>query len=190
MLLVFLHGKGADKDAYSEQLRKLAGNLSADIVSFNAPLAHPTKKDKFVWFNKIENNNRQEAIEEEYRHSVNFIEEKLQKLNYPLSDIVLIGHSQGGGIAVSVALELNLKCAISICGDLPYNLKYVNKAETPIYWLEGECDSYINRERKDSYKILKALGVNLNYRLVPNCTHSEIDPAFLQIKNILNKINT
>ncbi len=95
------------------------------------------KKDKFVWFNKVENNNRQEAIEEEYRHSVNFIEEKLQKLNYPLSDIVLIGHSQGGGMAVSVALELNLKCAISICGDLPYNLKYANKAETPIYWLEG-----------------------------------------------------
>ncbi len=135
MLLVFLHGKGADKNAYNGQIRKAAENLSADVVSFNAPLPHPAKKDKFVWFNKIENNNRQEAIEEEYRYSVNFIEEKLQKLNYPLSDIVLIGHSQGGGMAVSVALELNLKCAISICGDLPYNLKYANKAETPVYWL-------------------------------------------------------
>ncbi len=189
MLLVFLHGKGANKNAYGEQIHKLAEILSADFVSFNAPFPHPVKKDRFVWFNKVEHNNRKNAVEEEYLYSLNFIKEKLQKLNYPLSDIVLIGHSQGGGMAVSVALELNLKCAISICGDLPYNLKYANKTETPIYWLEGESDSYINRERKDSYKILRVLGVRLNYQLVPNCTHSEIDSAFLQIENILNKIN-
>lgn len=37
MILAFLHGKGADKNAYDEQLKKLAKNLSADILSFNAP---------------------------------------------------------------------------------------------------------------------------------------------------------
>ena len=40
----FLHGKGRIKNAYNGQIRKAAENLSADVVSFNAPLPHPAKR--------------------------------------------------------------------------------------------------------------------------------------------------
>lgn len=118
MILVFLHGKGADSTAYGAQIKKLAESLSANYVSFNAPLRHHAKNGKFVWFNKFEQNNRKDAVKEEYLFSLHCIKEKLQQLNCPLSDIVLIGHSQGGGMAVNVGLELNLKAVFSICGDI------------------------------------------------------------------------
>ena len=153
MLFVFLHGKGSDKDAYSKQLKALANSISADFTSFNAPFFSSTKAGKFLWFNKDESSERRDAIKSEYLFALDYIKAKLNDLNHPFSDIVLIGHSQGGGMAVAVALEMNLKAAISICGDLPYNLEYQNKSQTPIYWLEGKQDTYLNQDRKNSYKI-------------------------------------
>ena len=84
MLLVFLYGKGADRTSYSAQMKRLADNLSAVYVSFDAPFKHPTKAGKFVWFNKIEQNNRKDAVKEEYLFSLHYIKEKLQQLNCPL----------------------------------------------------------------------------------------------------------
>ena len=187
MILVFLHGKGADKNAYNQQMKRLASYLSADYVSFNAPFCYLEKKDKYLWFNKFEQNNRRDAIKEEYLYSLDYVKKELQKLPVLLSDVVLIGHSQGGGMAVDVGLRLNLKAVFSICGDLPYNLKYISESKTPIYWLEGEDDTYINQERKDSYKILEKLGVDVHYRLVSNCTHMEINSAFGEIEQILKR---
>lgn len=185
MLLVFLYGKGADRTSYSAQMKRLADNLSAVYISFDAPFKHPTKAGKFVWFNKIEQNNRKDAVKEEYLFYLHYIKEKLQQLNCPLSDIVLIGHSQGGGMAVNVGLELNLKAVFSICGDMPYNLEYNNISQTPIYWFEGKNDAYISQERKDSYKILQKLNVNLCYKKIDDCSHIEIDLAFAKIEEIL-----
>lgn len=182
MIFVFLHGKGADRTAYEEQMKQ----LSADYISFNAPFEHPTKQDKFLWYNKLEYNNHQEAVVTEYLYSLNYITKNLQTLNTPLSDIVIIGHSQGGGMAVATALELNLKAAISICGDLPYNVEYKNRSNTPIYWFEGELDTYINQTRKDSHQILKALNTNLDYQIIRNCTHTEIAPAFAKIREMFS----
>lgn len=188
MILVFLHGKGSDKNAYSEQLKNLAEHLSVEFVSFNAPFSHQNKKGKFLWFNKFEQNSRRDAIKEEYAYALNYIEQKLQELNCPLSDIVLIGHSQGGGMAVNIGLRLNLKCVFSICGDLPYNLVYKNCSQTPIYWFEGKDDNYINQERKDSYKLLTKMGVNLHYQCISDCTHTEITSAFTEIEKMLMQI--
>jgi predicted esterase len=188
MILIFLHGKGADKSAYHDEIEKLASDVGAEVISFNAPFLHPEKQNKYVWFNKFEQNGRRDAVTHEYSASLRFIKERLRQLPYPLSDIVLVGHSQGGGMAVSVALELNLKCAISICGDLPYNLTYQNNSKTPIYWLEGGSDEYISQERKDSYKILENLGVDLDYRVVSGCSHTAIQRAFIEVGNILRAL--
>ena len=189
MIIVFLHGKGSDNSAYRTQTKKLADNLSAEYISFNAPLRHPEKINKFLWFNKIEQNNRKDAIEAEYLFSMQYLKEKLQQLNCPLSDIIVIGHSQGGGMAVHIGLELNLKAVFSICGDLPYNLEYTNKSQTPIYWFEGQNDNYINQERKDSYKLLQQTNTDLHYKTIKNCSHIEIDAAFNEIEYIMHHLS-
>lgn len=185
MVIVFLHGKGADKNAYRSEIETLASDIGAEAVSFNAPFEHQTKQKKYVWFNKVEQNGRCDAVAQEYLYSLQFIKEKLQQLSQPLSEVVLIGHSQGGGMAVAVALELDLKCAISICGDLPYNLTYQNNSKTPIYWFEGGQDTYISQERKNSYQILDELGGDMCYQKVLSCSHTEIKQAFVKIENIL-----
>jgi phospholipase/carboxylesterase len=184
MILVFLHGKGADKNAYFEHLSSLAEKLAVEFVSFNAPFESLTKKDKFLWFNKFVNGKRRDAVVEEYLFSKNYIEQEIKKLGVPLSDVVLIGHSQGGGMGVSVGLELSLGGVFSICGDLPYNLEYNCLSNTPIYWLEGVDDTYIDAERKASYKLL---GDRVCYKLIKECTHTEISKAFLEIERILLK---
>ena len=101
------------------------------------------------------------------------IKSKLLELGSNLEDAILVGHSQGGGIAVHIGLEMKLNRVISVSGDLPYNIKYENKAYTPIYWFEGAKDTYIDQNRKDSYKMLQKLGANFQYYILPNSTHNE-----------------
>ena len=136
--LVFLHGSGVDKNAYFETMQNIASKFNAQLITFNAPFPHPNKKEKFVWFNKKEINGRRDAVEAEYFHSLQYVKECLATLKNDDEDIILIGHSQGGGLAVHVGLEMELKMVISICGDLPYNIFYINNSTTPIYWCEVE----------------------------------------------------
>lgn len=178
--LIFLHGAGADKSAYSGLMQKIAQNFNVDLAVFNAPFPHPTKKSKFVWFNKVEVNGRRDAVEEEYFYSLEFIKDKLKELNADLRDIILMGHSQGGGMAIHAGLELDLGAVISICGDLPYNIKYNNHSVTPIYWLEGGKDSYINEQRKFSYKFLESVKADLHYKILPCSTLKDFEEDLLK----------
>ncbi len=182
--LVFLHGAGSDCDAYHNLMSEIAQYFNADLITFNALFSHPIKKDKFVWFNKIEQNGRRDAVCEEYFTSVEYIKDKLQNLNTDLSEVILIGHSQGGGMAVQVGLELDLEAVIAMSTDLPYNIVYENKSNTPIYWFEAGCDGYIDENRKASYKLLRQINANLHYQILPTSTHNEFtNELFSAIKD-------
>lgn len=171
--LVFLHGAGADCYAYHNVMREIAQYLNAELITFNAPFQHPFKQNKFIWFSKFEQYGRRDAVCEEYFTSVKYIRNELQKLNTDMSDIILIGHSQGGGMAAHIGLEMKLGAVISICADLPYNIVYENKSNTPIYWFEAGCDGYIDESRKASYKILEEIGANLYYQILHQSTHKD-----------------
>ena len=183
--LVFLHGAGADKNAYFVTMQNIASKFNAELITFNAPFPHPNKKKKFIWFNKIEVNGRRDAVEEEYFYSLQYIKDKLSKLRSDSDDIILIGHSQGGGLAVHIGLELELGMVVSICGDLPYNISYKNNSTTPIYWCEGGKDNYIDDNRKASYRLLKDVKANYIYQILPNSTHNEFVADLL---NLIEKI--
>ena len=179
--LVFLHGSGADKNAYFETMQNIASKFNAQLITFNAPFPHPNKKGKFVWFNKKEVNDRRDAVEEEYFYSLQYVKKQLAILKNNDDDIILIGHSQGGGLAVHLGLEMELKIVISICGDLPYNISYANNSTTPIYWCEGGKDTYIDNNRKASYLFLKEIRANYHYQILPNSTHNEFTADLLNL---------
>lgn len=182
--LVFLHSAGSDKTAYHDLMIKLADLFKAELVCFNAPLSHPTEKGKFIWFNKVVQNGRRDAVREDYFESLNYIKDNLKKISKDTKDIILVGHSQGGGMAVHVGLELNLEAAISFCGDLPYNIEYHNNSQTPIYWFEAGKDGYIDDNRKASYKLLNEIGERLHYQILPDSTHTEFEKeAFESLKH-------
>lgn len=179
--LVFLHGSGADCKAYHNLMSEIAQIFDAELITFNAPLPHPDKQNKFVWLNKVLKEGRRDAVEKDYWASVDYIKRKLEDLDLNLADTIIIGHSQGGGMAAHIGLELNLKAAISICGDLPYNINYVNKAHTPIFWFEAAEDGYIDTFRKASYKVLENLGADLYYQILPTSTHKDFKQDILSI---------
>lgn len=178
--LVFLHGAGDDRHAYGWPLNEVAEAFDARLKNFNAPFAHETKAYKYKWFNKFDNNGRRDAVIEDYEYAYNYVKEQLEKLDEKLSNIILIGHSQGGGLAVHLGLELKLKGVISINGDLPYNLSYQKKTKTPIYWLESAEDTYLSDERKQSYKLI-AHNNNFHHFVLPDSTHTEFEEDLLKI---------
>ena len=180
--LVFLHGSGSDKNAYSDLMYKIARFFNANLITFNAPFKHPDKINKYKWFNKFENDGRRDAVAEEYKYSLQYIKEQLGNLHTKPENIILIGHSQGGGMAVHIGLEMELSAVISINGDLPYNVLYKKVTKTPIYWLEGAKDTYIDVKRKKSYN---QISNNNNFHLLTleNSTHNDFENDFLKILN-------
>ncbi len=177
--LVFLHGAGAECCTYHDLMSEIAQYFSAELITFNAPFLHPTKQDKFVWFNKIEQNGRRDAICREYSASVEYIKSKLQELDIDLNEVILIGHSQGGGMAAHIGLEMSLGAVIAISADIPYNIAYENNSKTPIYWFEAGQDGYIDENRKASYKLLQQINANLHYQILPTSTHNEFAKELL-----------
>jgi len=180
--LVFLHGSGADKNAYHDLMMDIAHYWNAELISFNAPFNHPDKPNKYKWFNKFENNGRRDAIIEEYAYSQQYIKERLNSLQAKPEEIILIGHSQGGGMAVHVGLEMELAGVISINGDLPYNLSYDKKTNTPIYWFESGRDTYIDANRKKSYQRISN-NDNFRFLMLENSTHNDFKDDFLRVIN-------
>lgn len=178
--LVFLHGSGYDKNAYNVLMHEVAKSCGADLICFNAPFKHPNKFDKYTWFNKFEKDGRRDAVIEDYAYSLQYIKEQLNNLHIDTKNLILIGHSQGGGMAVHIGLETELSSVISICGDLPYNISYKKVAKTPIYWLEGGKDTYIDDNRKKSYQLIEN---NNHFHLLRlmNSTHSDFSDDFLKI---------
>lgn len=178
--LVFLHGSGSDKNAYSDFMRVLASDYHANLISFNAPFEYPGKPGKYTWFHKFENGARRDAVVEEYTYSLQYIKDQLDSLCENPRDIILIGHSQGGGMAVHVGLEMELSGVISINGDLPYNISYENLTNTPIYWFESQKDTYIDNNRKKSYQLISG-NQNFHLLMLKNSTHNDFKDDFLKI---------
>ena len=177
--LIFLHGSGSDKNAYHDLMNAVAGYYQADLITFNAPFKHPKKTDKYTWFNKVENAGRRDAVPEEYAYSLRYIKEQLDYLQEDSQNIILLGHSQGGGMAVHVGLERELKCVISINGDLPYNLSYQKRTNTPVYWFESGQDTYIDLNRKKSYQLIER-NTNFHFLRLENSTHTDFKDDFLK----------
>ena len=183
--LVFLHGSGSDKNAYHDLMHETADYYNADLITFNAPFNHPNKPDKYTWFNKFENNRRRDAVLDQYTYSLGYIKERLNNLGTKPENIILVGHSQGGGMAVHVGLEMELMGVISINGDLPYNLSYQKQTNTPIYWLESKKDTYIDVGRKKSYQLISS-NENLYFLMLQNSTHTDFKDDFLKQISIGN----
>lgn len=177
-LLIFLHGKGADKSAHYQFAQNLAQKHNAELITFNAPSVY---KNGYSWFSKTNG-----ALNiPEFEHSIQYIKTKineaLEKHQLTYQDVILCGHSQGGMMSVYTGLMLNVAKIISICGDFidcePCSQQF--NRETPIFWVEGGQDNYLNELRKDSYKILQPKTDNLHYIINANTHHNELDVSIL-----------
>lgn len=178
--IVFLHGSGADQIRYADFMDRVAKYYDVEMVWFDAPFQHYKKLDKHQGFGKFDNNGRRDAVIDDYMYSLRYIKDKIHEIDCDTKDIALLGHSQGGGMAVHVGLGMELAGVMAICPDLPYNISYKLSSKTPIYWFEAANDTLLDRERKDSYKLLHQ-NINFHYTILPNCGHNDFGNNFMDI---------
>lgn len=177
-LVVFLHGKGGDKTVHADFLKTFGIQEQADILTFNAPFSY---KDGYLWFSKERKEGIRYANKQEFEHSIEFIMDKIKKTDIPLENIIVLGHSQGGCMAMALGLLYPFKKVIGICGDLPYDLTYqTGHVCQNIVWVEGGSDTYLSDDRKQSYQILNKKGIKFYYIKSPHTGHNQFSSDLLK----------
>ncbi len=176
-LLIFLPGKGSNREDENKDIfvNDVASRYKAEVLKLKAPIEYAP--GKYCWYSKKEVS--QDAIESDFKMSIKYVEKfinkEIEKRNIGWDNVILLGYSQGGVIAIEAGLLNYAKTVITVCSCIPYNVNYDNLSSnkaTPIYWIEGGKDDYISQQRKDSYKLLLSRGINLTYNKKEKLTHT------------------
>ena len=186
-LLVYLHGKGGNKSSHMPLIRKIAAKLDAEILAPDAPFPH---KSGYKWFDKAEYDGRLQMKAGDFNKSVDYIvnetEAALDCRECAWDRVILCGHSQGALMAVHLGLTMCPQAVISLCGSFPDYLTYsvpIDK-EVPIIWIEAGHEDHMDKQRRESYKILEAWGCNLKYSVSPNSTHDVQNDEIVDLINL------
>lgn len=188
MLLVFLHGRADDKDAHHDFVSKLAMKYHAQVLALNAPFKD---EDGYSWFAKEMIAGKQYADKAQLNHSIGVIMAAIHDHGYAPEDVMICGHSQGGCMAVTLAMRYPFKGVISICGDLPYHIDYVVEKHPckHIVWVEGGSDTFLNAYRKVSHVILTDREIPFHYILSPETQHTTFSANLIAEITIHNDSN-
>ena len=176
--IVFLHGKGANRNAHRAFLNELALKHRADLHCFEAPNPY---KGGYSWFEKKLIAGHQIVDADSFWKAVDSINTKISDLGLERSQLILCGHSQGGAMACAAALKEPVKTVISLCGDWPENID-CPKSVCPVkvIWVEGGKDQYLSEARKQSYRRLIAAGADLKYIKDADTEHNVLSKGLLE----------
>lgn len=171
-LLVLLHGVGANETGLIE----VGEMLSADsiIVSLRAPIV--MGPSSFAWFHVQFTANGPVHNWDEANHSFELLEQEIQllsqKYEVPVSNISMMGFSQGSIMTMGLVLKSSLRLESYICFSgrtLPefenYGLEHPEiAANKKVYLAHGQFDDklpvFLGRKSKD---ILEKVKANLSY---------------------------
>jgi predicted esterase len=175
--IVFLHGKGKKPtDCQYQIFSKIAEYYNADLIPITAPNIH---KEGFRWHNG--NKQSENEAKAEFEKSVKHIETELRNILFSrkikYSDIIWLGHSQGGDMAIRQALKYGARKVIVFASDISGKFPLSEKINTSftIDWIESGNDSVLSEDRRASYKKLLLISVTVNYIFSPNSTHDILD---------------
>ena len=185
-LLIFLHGKGGNKDSQANFVSDLAQKYKADLISINAPYKSSVHEHGFYWFEKDEIDGQRKVRMMEWYCSLvmalSHIISHMRENSIEAKDVILCGHSQGGLIALYCALKLGVKEVITLNSDIPDEVleDIADNEKVKIKWVQGAKDDFLDEKRKESYiKLPKNL--DFEYIISPNSTHSHLDKEILDL---------
>jgi len=171
--IIFLPGKGKiPEDPAFRPFDKIAEYFNGEIIPIVA--AHP-HRGGFRWHNanKQPDDEAHKEFDESMERIRGAVENILGGRGQNWSDIIWIGHSQGGGMAVHAALRHGAKRVIIFSGDIPDNFALPATPITnfPIDWIQAGHDNVLNPARQKTYKKLQSIGIHVNHITCPDCMH-------------------
>ncbi len=185
-LLIFLHGKGGNKNSQAEFVSELAQKYQAELVCLNAPYKFLADEEAFYWFEKDKIGNKRMVRMPEWFCSVTMALSAMVALmrekKVTAQDVILCGHSQGGLVALYCGLKLGVKEVITLNSDIPDEILEEIEAnpQVKIKWVQGAKDTFLDEKRKESYKNLPQ-NLDFEYIISPNSTHSDLDKEILDL---------
>ena len=97
----------------------------------------------------------------------------LAERNINYGDVIYLGHSQGGDMAIRAALKHGAKMVVVLGADISDKFPLPEKIRTDfsVIWVGAGHDDVLDESRRASYKILQKLGVKVTYIFSPDSTH-------------------
>ncbi|MCL2331589.1 MAG: hypothetical protein FWC61_03535 [Proteobacteria bacterium] len=171
--MIFLPGKGKlPNDPAFGPFTEIAAHFNADLIPIVAPHPH---RGGFRWHNanKQPELEAQAEFEQSMLHITVETEKLLSKNGQSWNDVIWLGHSQGGGMAIHMALRHGAKRVIVFSADIPDNFPFPAHPNTSfiVDWNQAGKDNVLNPARRQSYKKLEQIGIGVNYIFCPDCMH-------------------
>lgn len=185
-LLIFLHGKGGNKNSQADFVSDLVQKYGAELVSLNAPHKSMSCQDGYYWFEKDNIGEKRVVRMLEWYCSVamalSAIVALIREKGVSPEDVILCGHSQGGLIALYCGLKLGVKEVIALNSDVPDEILDEIEAneKVKVKWVQGAKDDFLDEKRKESYKNLPK-DLDFEYIISPNSTHNLLDKEILDL---------
>ena len=207
-MFVLLHGYG-DSGEGMEPIKRSFADIAPKGSKFfcpNAPFSIP-KERGYSWYPFVLEEDTEKLNEEFVFNGMQttmpylrkYIINNMNEYNFSFQDIVLIGFSQGAGLATHASLRLGSK----ICGTVsfsggfanPYNdieNPYMQEVKSPICFIHGKKDRILpHMLSEQAYKSLHKAGFNVELYLFDDLKH-KIDENCLNcakkfLKKIINK---
>lgn len=180
-LFVYLHGMGFDKTENAEFTSKLASELNAAVLAFNAPFASGRSRGGYSWF--YSNPETHEPIvDKHFYNSLDFvksyIENTLKEKELAWDNVILSGRSQGPFFAQYMALSGMVKPSgiIALCtyDTNGFIANSMINTQIPIVWCHAKNETTVPLKHTNEYIKLQELGANLTRVILQDSNHDNL----------------
>jgi phospholipase/carboxylesterase len=179
-LIIFLHGYGSNAQDLITLAPELTGAIKdAVFISPNAPFAFEGRSyGAHQWYSLFDRSS--DSILKGFNEALpileDFVGRSLKDFGLTYSDLILIGFSQGGMMAIQSSLvrEGKIKAVISCSGYVVDHGKFKNdiKSKPPTLMTHGEEDEVVSfRIFKKSLQLLEKSGLKVEHHISKGLGH-------------------
>lgn len=188
-LIVFLHNFGGSVETDNPEFQnELAKQLNCDLVGINGIYDSGRERGGYGYY-PITPGDRRHLLDGYLDKSLAYlqgrIDAELDKRDLTWNDLILVGHSHGGAIALLLGLRHQEPChaIIEIAGRAlkSYGLEFTVNSKPPVMWVEAEDNDKGRSRCKESADTIEELGIPVDYHICPKSGHEVLDFNIISI---------